>query len=108
MGLAKLATGMYNNMDTHSGKYLLGGVAMGTGAGAASGGSGEDGTIMKGIMGGIAGSAMGAMAVAGAFRGLGALSKAGVSAVDNTASAAAGGARKSNMGRSSMGRRRRG
>ena len=89
MGLAKLATGLYNNMDTKSGKYLLGGVAAGAGAGAVAGGSGENGGIMKGIMGGIAGAAAGSMAISGAFRGLGALSKGGVSAVDNTASAAA-------------------
>ena len=89
MGLAKLATGLYNNMASNPVAHSYTGMAAGGVVGAYSGASGENGGIMKGIMGGMAGMAGGALATAGLMKGLGALSKGGVSAVDNTATAAA-------------------
>ena len=78
--VGKFATGIWNNMDAHSGKYLGGGMALGAAAGAGAGYSGQDGGIAKAIGGAALGAISGGALAAGTFRGLGRMKGMGVKA----------------------------
>ena len=80
--VGKFATGIWNNMDAHSGKYLGGGMALGAAAGAGAGFSGQDGGIAISIGGAALGAIGGGALAAGAFRGLGRMKGMGIKADD--------------------------